>query len=218
MPRSWNECEKYDRIIEKKPLPLKPFENGHFTKGRSFTLSDERSVSFMFDKTNHGKVNDQILLWSLELSQFGYEMWHKPGVENVASDALSRGLCFVEASWSPKYASCLTGNPWYAKLYQLVRARNFSFTGEEVCRLCQVCTEAKPRFTDLNLKRLWRLLKRGNVYLLILKSSKPYILVVVGEYSQFPFVLPCKRRTSKASVDRTYLVFLPILISTEPWR
>lgn len=74
MPRSWNECEKYDRIIEKKPLPLKPFENGHFTKGRSFTLSDQRSVSFMFDKTNHGKVNDQILLWSLELSQFGYEM------------------------------------------------------------------------------------------------------------------------------------------------
>jgi len=33
MPHSWNECEKYDRIIEKKPLPSKPFENGHFIKG-----------------------------------------------------------------------------------------------------------------------------------------------------------------------------------------
>ena len=57
-----------------------------------FTLvTDQRSLAFMFDQRNRGKIkNSKIQAWRAELGMFPYEVKHRSGKENVAADALSR--------------------------------------------------------------------------------------------------------------------------------
>ena len=64
----------------------------HFLLGRYFTLiTDQKSVSFMFDIKNHGKTkNDKILRWCLALSCYSYNIVYHPDNENNAADTLSR--------------------------------------------------------------------------------------------------------------------------------
>ena len=54
-------------------------------------ITDQRSVSFMFDKGNHGKIkNEKISRWWIELSPFSYDIEYRDGTENVVADALTR--------------------------------------------------------------------------------------------------------------------------------
>jgi len=76
----------------------------------------------MFDVRNHGKIgNNEISLWRLELSPFHYEIRHKPGVENVAPDILSRAyassnsrdrLTMLRASLAPGIRQALSPRSW----------------------------------------------------------------------------------------------------------
>ena len=48
----------------------------------------------MFNSKNHGKVkNDKIARWRMELSDFKFDIVYRPGSDNQAADALSRGSC-----------------------------------------------------------------------------------------------------------------------------
>ena len=64
----------------------------HFLLGQHFKLiTDQRSVSFMFNQKIHGKIkNDKITRWRLRLSNFKFDVVYRPGSENKAADALSR--------------------------------------------------------------------------------------------------------------------------------
>ena len=64
----------------------------HYLLGRRFTLiTDQRSVSFMFDNSKHGKIkNDKIARWRVDLSDYNYDIVYRPGKENRCADALSR--------------------------------------------------------------------------------------------------------------------------------
>ena len=64
----------------------------HLLAPRRFTLiTDQRSVSFMFDKYEKRKIkNDKILRWRIELSTYNYKVIHRPGRLNECPDALSR--------------------------------------------------------------------------------------------------------------------------------
>jgi len=64
----------------------------HYLKGRHFSLvTDQQAISYMFDQHHKGKIkNTKILSWRLELTQFSYDIRHRPRVENVAPDAFSR--------------------------------------------------------------------------------------------------------------------------------
>ena len=76
---------------------LKRFASGLISsKGDIFLLTtDQRSIAFMFDRKSKGKIkNSKLLSWRLELSQFSYDLRHKPGANHVAPDALSR-ICSV---------------------------------------------------------------------------------------------------------------------------
>ena len=104
----------------------------------------------MFSKKNHGKIkNTEIMLWRLELSQYHYEIQHKPGKDHVAPDALSRVCCATEPRNKLLLLHESLGHPGYARLYNFIRYRNLPFTNEEtkeVCRNCAICAEIKPRF------------------------------------------------------------------------
>ena len=48
----------------------------HYLTGRHFTIiTDQRSVSFMFDSNNMGKIkNDKIMRWRIEMSCYSYDI------------------------------------------------------------------------------------------------------------------------------------------------
>lgn len=68
----------------------------YYLLGRKFTLvTDHKPLSWL--KTMSGKrVNSVLNRWILELSQFDFDVIHRPGVINANADALSR--CPIEDS------------------------------------------------------------------------------------------------------------------------
>ena len=59
---------------------------------RCFSLiTDQGSISFMYDFKNLGKIKHaKILRWHISLSQYKYEIIHRFGKLNSATDSLSR--------------------------------------------------------------------------------------------------------------------------------
>ena len=153
MSRTLNACERNYPIIEKEATAVIEAVRkwAHFLKHKTLTLiNDQKAVSHMFSKTNRGKIkNNKILLWRLELGQYHYEIMHKPGRDNVASDTFSRICAAQDDDSTLQTLHNSLGHPGYARLFHFVRARNLSYTSEDVktiCRNCQTCAEIKPRF------------------------------------------------------------------------
>ena len=67
----------------------------HFLTGRHIILkTDQKSVSYMFDKHHSGKIkNEKFLRWRLELSCFSFDIVYRPGRDNIPADTLSRATC-----------------------------------------------------------------------------------------------------------------------------
>ena len=67
----------------------------HFLTCSHFTLrTDQKSVSFMFDKKHQGKIkNDKIHRWRMELSCYSFDVEHTPGIQNIPADTFSRSKC-----------------------------------------------------------------------------------------------------------------------------
>ena len=212
MSRTLNASERRYPAIEKEATAIIEAVRKwtHFLKARMFTLvTDQRSLSFMFDKSNRGKIkNNKIMLWRLELSQYHYEIRHKPGKENIASDALSRMCSTVNTTDSLKELHFSLGHPGFTRMYHFIRVRNLPYTSEEtkrVCQMCTTCAEIKPRFhrpeSQVLVKALnpWERLSmdfKGPV-----KGPRSYLFIVVDEYSRYPFAFPCKNMTSQTVID-----------------
>jgi len=98
---------------------------GKFLKSKIFIIiTDQKSVSFMFDKTNRGKIKiNKIMLWRLELSQYHYEIRHKPGKDNIASDAFSRVCASMEDKNALQKLHDSLGHLGYSRLFHFVRSR-----------------------------------------------------------------------------------------------
>ena len=212
MSRTLNACERRYPAIEKEATAIIESVRkwAHFPKARTFTLvTDQKSLSFMFDKGNHGKIkNNKIILWRLELSQYDYEIRHKPGKENIASDAFSQTCAKVGSTEKLQLVHDSLGHPGYTRMYHFVRARNLLYTSEEtksVCQSCTICAELKPRFfhpetlTLIKASRPWERLSmdfKGPV-----KGPRPYLFIVLDELSRYPFTFPCKNMTSQTVTD-----------------
>jgi len=148
----------------------------------------------MFHQSNRGKIkNAKILGWRLTTS----DIRHKPGSENIAADAFSRA-CVLSSLTSLRNLHRSMGHPGYARLYHFVRQRNLHCSCDEtgkVCRNCRTCTEVTPFFrppsqTFVQAVRPW---DRSSVdFKGPARGSRPYLLIVIDEYSRFPFVFPCK--------------------------
>ena len=211
MSRSLDSTEKRYPAVEKEATAIIEAVRrwGHFLKGRHFTIvTDQQAVSFVFNQKRRGKIkNTKILSWRLELSQLSYDIRHKPGIQNVAPDAFSRVCSSTSIPSLPQLHQSL-GHPGFSRMYHFVRQRNLPFSGEEtkrVCKQCRTCAEIKPRFfrrerqTLVKAIRPWDRLSidfKGPV-----KGPRPYLLIVVDEFSRFPFVFPCKNTSSSSVID-----------------
>ena len=185
----------------------------HFLIGQYFKLiTDQRSVSFMFDQKNHGKIkNDKIARWRLRLSNFKFDVVYRPGKENHAADALSRiriTSCSAIVNNDSKLKDIHDSlcHPGVTRTNHFVRTRNLPFSVADIRKMiesCRVCQELKPRFHKSSgvLIKATQPLQQLNIDFkgplpTPSSSSNRYILTLVDEYSRFPFAFPCKDMTS----------------------
>jgi len=174
----------------------------HFLTGRHFTLrTDQKSVSYMFDQRNRGKIkNDKIMRWRIELACYSFDIVYRPGKENVLPDALSRATCASapqDSLYKLHEALC---HPGITRLNHFIRTKNLPYSLEEVKRVtsqCQTCAETKPRYhkpEEVPLIKATQPFERINIDFkgpLPSNNGNKYFLNIVDEYSRFPFVFPC---------------------------
>ena len=185
-----------------------------FLTGRRFSLkTDQRSVSFIFDKGHKGKIkNDRIFRWRMELSCYDFDIVYRPGRENVVADVFSRSVC----ASSPKDIDTLCElhrvlcHPGVRRMFHFVRSKNLPYSLEEVraiTKACDTCLRCKPSFLrppDGMLIKATQPFERLN---LDFKGPLPsinqnrYFLIAVDEFSRFPFVFPCADMTSRTVIN-----------------
>ena len=185
----------------------------HLLIRRQFTIiTDQRSVAFMFDSRKRTKVkNNKVLCWRLELAPFSYSIQYRPGVNNVAPDALSRTLCAsVVNTASLMEIHKNLGCPGVTRLVHFVRAKNLPYSVEDckkVCKTCPSCAETKPRFYSVANGTLIKATKPMERLNLDFKgpvsstSRNKFILCIVDEYSRFPFCFACPDISSKTVIN-----------------
>ena len=186
----------------------------HFLLGRQFKLiTDQRSVAFMFDGKQMGKVkNEKIMRWRLELSAYSYDIVYRPGTQNVSADTLSRsGVCSSinnkELLVELHRSLC---HPGVARMAHFVRTRNLPFSVEDVKQMtssCPICAECKPQYAKPRQAQLIKATQPFERLNLDFKGPLPtvsrnrYMLTIVDEYSRFPFVFPCTDITSATVIN-----------------
>ncbi|XP_054287969.1 uncharacterized protein LOC129003695 [Macrosteles quadrilineatus] len=190
----------------------------HYLVGKHFKLiTDQRSVSFMFDNNRHGKVkNEKIMRWKLELSCFHYDIVYRPGKDNMAADALTRVCSSIQNQ--EKLLIDLHANlchPGVTRLYHWVRSKNLPYSIDEIRRItnsCNVCAAVKPRFFKHKgiLIKATSAFERLNIDFkgpLPSSSRNRYLLVIVDEFSRFPFAFPCSDMSSSTVKSKLKTLF-----------
>ena len=174
----------------------------HFLTGRHFILkTDQKSVSYMFDKQHSGKIkNEKFLRWRLELSCFSFDIVYRPGRDNIPADTLSRITCAMateDSLFKRHEALC---HPGITRLNHFVRTKNLPYSLDEIKKMtsrCTVCCECKPQYhhpEKVPLIKATQPFERINIDFkgpLPTNNGNKYFLMVVDEYSRFPFVFPC---------------------------
>ena len=99
------------------------------------------------------------------------------------------------------------GHPGYARLYHFVKSRNLPYTSEatkEACRTCKTCSVVKPLFYK---PPVGKLIKATHAFQRLsmdfkgpVKGRNHNILVIVDDYSGYPFVFACRDLTAKTVV------------------
>jgi len=94
-------------------------------------------------------------------------------------------------------------------MLHFVRSKNLPYSTTDVRRIvsnCKICAESKPRFyrpQEESLIKAMRPMERFNLDFkgpLQLNSNNNYLLVVIDEYSRFPFVFPCRDMTTSTVI------------------
>ena len=185
----------------------------HFLTGSHFTLkTDQKSVSFMFNKQHQGKIkNDKIQRWRMELSCYSYDIEHKPGVENIPADTFSRNICAGISNTHQLYtlheSLC---HPGVTRMFHFVKVRNLPYSMDEVrqvTRDCQICAQNKPKFqksSNAHLVKATQPFERISVDFkgpLPSNNKNVYLLDIVDEYSRFPFAFPCPDTKSSTVIS-----------------
>lgn len=213
--RTLSKVEKLLPAIEKEAAAIVEAVRHwkQYLMARPFKITtDQQAVSFMFNSRQSSRIkNDKILRWRLELSPYQYEICFRPGKENLSADALSRVCALIPRSLEKlrELHSSLC-HPGITRLAHFVKCKNLPYSLDDVstvCQQCSICAELKPRFfrlPDQTLIHATRPFERISIDFLGPKpscSQNKYLLVMVDEYSRFPFVYPCRDTTSKTVIE-----------------
>jgi len=192
---------------------------GHFLYGKPFTLiTDQRSLAFMFDKSCRGKIkNAKIQAWRAELGTYTYHVQYRPGSENAASDALSRVCGAIGCPGDLPGLHESLGHPGITRFWHFIRSENLPFSIEEVRQTCvqyTTCSALKPRFYQPPRNKLIRATQAWERIIIDFKGplttshrGNKYLLIVVDEYSRFPFAFACKDTSALSVTNCLALLF-----------
>ena len=180
----------------------------HFLIGRHFNAkTDQRSVRFMYDIQNHGKIkNDKILRWRINLACFSFDIEYREGKENAVADTFTRTSCAVLPSDDLFMLHESLCHPGITRMNHFIRSRNLAYSVDDVRKMtlnCHVCNTVKPRYhkpANLHLSKATQPFDRLSIDFKGPMSSvtqNKYILTIVDEYSRFPFAYPCQNMESK---------------------
>ena len=220
MSHTLTPCESRYPIIEKEAASIieAVCKWSRCLYGRPFTLiTDQRSLAFMFDQANRGKIkNPEIQAWRIELGMFSYKVIHRLGSENVAPDTLSRVCSVIGQPGNLRGLHESLDHPGVSRLWHFVRSKNLPFSIDEVQNVylnCRTCSELKPRYQQSNTGQLIKATQTWEHIIVDFKGPQPrtvkgnkYLLVVVDEFSRFPFAFPCKDTTTASTVNTLFLV------------
>ena len=206
--------EKHQPAVEREALAvveaIRKWRS--FLVGRRFkVITDQQAVSFMFDEQGHASKikNAKILRWRLELSEYQYDIQYRPGVENLSADAISR-VCATRTTQTLEELHRELCHPGVTRLCHFVKSKNLPHSVEEVrrvCSECRVCSELKPRFYKPPESRLVHALRPFDRISVDFVGPKPsctqnkYLLVMVDEYSRFPFAFPCRDMSAETVIS-----------------
>lgn len=178
--------------------------------GRKFTiLTDQQAAAYMFNMSTPNRIkNDKLLRWRLELSNYCYNIAYRPGSLNPAADALSRS-CSATCSVSLKDIHAALCHPGIARLHHYVRQKNLPFSMEDIkriCSECQICAELKPKFFKPSPGQLIHSRSPFQRLSIDFVGPKPsvnanrYLLVIIDEYSRYPFAYSCQDMSAKTVI------------------
>ena len=216
MSRTLHASEHHYPAVEKEATAITEEVRkwNHFLARGQFTLAtDQRSVLFdcksLMQKRSKIKKN-KIQSWRLKLASLAYNIDFQPGKENIAQAALTRAFC---ANFHNRNLRQLNENlchPGISRLAHYIRAKNRPFSVEDVekvCLSCQVCAELKPRFCKPPQNTFIKAAQPFERLAIDFKEPLPsssrnfYILVVVDEFSRFPFCFPCHNMSSQTVIN-----------------
>ena len=207
----------------------------HLLLAKRFTVvTDQRSVSFMFDQTHKSSIkNDKIARWRLELMPYTFEIKYRPGPLNVPADALSRKsikkVSKKRACKSKKLSKVIHvtslssssiskaklvhdeySHPGVTRFWAIVKQLNIAVTLEEVreiCKNCPVCAKVKPKFAKIAPGKLVQAMRPWDRISLDFKGpltntsvGNRFLLIMVDEYSRYPFAFPCKEASAESVI------------------
>ena len=195
-------CRKWRHLLHAAP---------HFN-----IVTDQEAVSFLFNSKPLSKIkSEKVARWRLELSEFRFYIQYRPGPYNQAADALSR----CAAAHNLQDLSVLHSqlcHPGVTRLHHYVKVRNLPFSVEDVrsvIKACNVCSELKPAFCRpqrgqlIHATRSWERISIDFVGPLPTKSQNKFLLVIVDEYSRFPFAFPCSHITAAVVIKHLRNLF-----------
>jgi len=217
--RTFSQAEQKHSAVEKEAYAvieaLRKWK--HLLLGKHFNLvTDQRSVSFMLDLKHRSKIkNDKILRWRLELTAFDFTIIYRPGKFNSAPDTLSRAttasiLHTSQTSLKELHESLC--HPGITRLLHYVRVKNLPYSLNDVknvTQTCKDCCEIKASF--LKPKHSVNLIKATQPFERIsidfkgpLKSTtrNNYLLVIVDEFTRFPFAYACNNMKASTVIQK----------------
>ena len=189
----------------------------HLLLGKHFDLvTDQRSVSFMLNLKHASKIkNDKVLRWRLELAAFDFTTIYLPGNLNCAPDTFSRATSAtitLPSLISLKQLHESLCHPGVTRLAHYVKIKNLPYSINDVKTVvqgCKDCREVKASFlkprNSMNLVKATQPFERISVdFKVPLQSvtNNKYLLVIVDEFSRFPFVYPCNNMKARTVIEK----------------
>ena len=170
----------------------------------------------MLDLTHPSKVkNDKILRWRMELAAFDFTTIYRPGKENCAPDTFSRAITatvnFPMRTQLKDLHETLC-HPGVTRLAHYVKIKNLPFSLDDVktvTQSCKDCCEIKASFlkpsSNLTLIKATQPFERISVDFkgpLPSISKNTYLLVIVDEFTRFPFAYACRDMKASTVIEK----------------
>ena len=203
----------------------------HYLSARRFTIiTDQQAVHYMFHSEKLGKIkNNKIQRWRMELGSYDYDIMYRPGKNNIPADTLSRAHCGAIVNKEKLHELHVSlCHPGITRLTHFVKIRNLPYSIEEikrVCTECPVCAQWKPRFHSPDPASLVKATQPMERLSMDFKGPLPsnsknrYMLVMIDEYSRFPFAFACPNMTTDVVIrclNQLFSIFgMPAYIHTD---